>query len=56
MTSDSSGSGDWVRNLGDSRNVYLYNKFGKGTKVRTQFSNDLTTPVSVQVTGNWASN
>lgn len=50
------GGGSWTRNLTDNRNYYLYNDILKGARTRVQFSNDLGTPVSVQVTGYWRSN
>lgn len=34
----------------------LPNSINKGTAARVQFSNDLTTPVDVKVTGSWISN
>lgn len=51
------GNGTWDKNLGDSYYVSLVgNPNYKGDSVRIQFSNDLTTPVAVQVTGTWRSN
>lgn len=54
----SSGNGSWVRDLDDCENRSLPGnaKMKKGCSVRTQFSNDLNTPVAVQVTGSWKSN
>lgn len=55
---DQSGSsrGPWIRNLGDGDVGRLENSASAGDKVKVQFSNDASTPVSVQVTGKWASN
>lgn len=53
----SSGSeGTWARDVkaGDVRQ--LSNSHNKGTKVKLHFSNDLTTRVSTQSIGKWASN
>lgn len=54
----SSGNGSWVRDLDDKDNRSLpgSSKTKSGCEVRAQFSNDLTTPVAVQVEGKWKSN
>lgn len=54
----SAGNGSWKRNITDKRNYSLasHYKQTKGKKVCLQFSNDLTTPVAVQVSGSWKSN
>lgn len=45
------GSG-WAR-IDDGTQAPLTNWLTAGTWVRIQFSNDVTTPVNVQVTGSW---
>lgn len=52
----SSGTGSWVRNVSDNDSRNLPNSVSKGKSTRVQFSNDLDTPVNVQVTGSWKSN
>ena len=54
----SSGNGKWVRDLDDQDNRSLPGsaKMKSVCYVRAQFSNDLTTPVAVQVAGQWKSN
>lgn len=55
---DSSGNaGSWTRNVNDNAIYTLAGNSSQtsGKKVRVQFSNDLLTPVSVQVTGSWRS-
>ncbi|RFA32138.1 hypothetical protein CAI16_18980 [Virgibacillus dokdonensis] len=52
----SSGTGSWVRNVTDNDTRSLPNSVARGSSARVQFSNDLTTPVNVQVTGSWRSN
>lgn len=57
--SDGTASGDWYRSLNDSMDTG-YNVDGAvgqmaGSTVRLHFSNDLTTPVDVQVIGEWCS-
>ena len=52
----SSGTGSWVRNVTDNGSYSLPNAVSKGNSARVQFSNDLDTPVNVQVTGTWRSN
>lgn len=54
--SASAGTGSWVRSVSDSETRSLPNSINKGSSARVQFSNDVTTPVSVQVTGSWKSN
>lgn len=51
-----SGTGSWVRSVDDYETRGLPNSINKGTAARVQFSNDLTTPVDVKVTGSWISN
>ncbi len=50
--------GPWVRDVTDSTNYVLYSNASHagGDSMRVEFSNDLLTPVSVQVTGSWRSN
>lgn len=51
------GSGAWVRGVNDNR-WYCLPSTGKqkeGTQVRLKFSNKITTPVTVEVVGKWAS-
>lgn len=50
--------GPWVRKVTDNKEYVLYSNANhkKGNDMRVQFSNDLTTLVSVQVTGSWRSN
>ena len=50
--------GKWTRRVNSKRTYTLggNSKHRKGKSVRVQFSNDLTTPVAVQVTGKWKSN
>ncbi len=52
----SSGTGSWVRSVNSNQVRNLPNSVARGSKARVQFSNDLTTPVNVQVTGSWRSN
>ncbi len=53
-----SGNGAWLRNLDDGTNASLpgNSKQIAGCSVRVQFSNDVLTPVNVQVDGEWKSN
>ena len=53
----SQGNGTWLRDLNDGTSASLpgYYKQVAGTKVRLQFSNDITTPVNVHVSGTWVS-
>lgn len=48
--------GAWDRDITDSDNRWLDNNNTSGKSVRVQFSNDLSTSVAVQVTGQWRSN
>ncbi len=54
----SSGSGSWLRNVTDGTQAELPGSSYQtsGTSVRAQFSNDINTPVDVQVVGSWKSN
>jgi len=52
----SSGTGSWVRSVSDNQSRSVSNSIAAGKSARIQFSNDLSTPVSVQVTGQWKSN
>jgi hypothetical protein len=57
MQCPSSGEvGSWCRDLATNDSADLGNTIGVGKAVRVQFSNDLTTLVDVQVSGEWASN
>ena len=51
-------NGSWTRNVDDSTDYVLYGNasHAKSDSMRVQFSTDITTLVSVQVTGNWKSN
>ncbi|CUA78980.1 hypothetical protein [Anoxybacillus suryakundensis] len=51
-----SGTGSWVRSITDNDYRNLPNSVPKGLSARVEFSNDLTTPVDVQVSGRWRSN
>lgn len=56
---DSAGNaGDWAQKVGDNdyRAIDGSPEHTSGKLVRLQFSNDLTTRVDVQVSGNWRSN
>ena len=46
-------SSSWGRLTSGSR-VSIPNKIGSGLSTRLHFSNDLTTPVNVQVSGSWS--
>ena len=52
------GNGEWARDIKTGTKTYLPGNSNqlKGTSVRLQFSNDVTTPVDVQVSGSWQSN
>ena len=50
------GNGSWARALNDNDSRNLSNSIHKGNSTRLQFSNNLNTPVNVQVTGSWRSN
>lgn len=52
----SSGTGSWVRSVNSNETRNLSNSVSKGSSARVQFSNDLSTPVAVQVSGTWRSN
>ena len=52
----SSGTGSWVRSVTDNDFRNLPNSVPSVTSARVQFSNDVTTPVNVQVSGSWRSN
>lgn len=54
----SSASGEWLRNVtdGTQKAVDAHSKHTKGSQVRLKFSNDITTPVNVEVDGDWKSN
>lgn len=52
----SSGTGSWVRSITDDDYRNLPNSVPKGLSTRVEFSNDITTPVNVQVSGRWRSN
>ena len=56
--SSSCGNGAWLRNVDDGTVEYLDSPVTQvsGCSVRCQFSNDITTPVDVQVIGDWKSN
>lgn len=55
---NSSASGEWLRNVtdGTQKAVDAHSKHTKGSQMRLKFSNDITTPVTVQVLGTWKSN
>lgn len=46
-------SGSWVR-LSSGARISLPNKIGANLSTRLHFSNDITTPVNVQVSGSWS--
>jgi hypothetical protein len=50
-----SNSGAWANNLGDGATANLSNSINAGVSTRVQFSNELLTPVDVQVQGSWRS-
>jgi len=52
------GNAPWKRNITDGTSGSLpgYYKQTAGESIRIQFSNDITTPVDVQVVGKWKSN
>lgn len=52
----SSGTGSWVRSVTDNDYRTLPNSIPSGLSARVEFSNDITTPVDVQVSGTWRSN
>lgn len=49
-------NGAWARNVTDNDSRLLSNLNASGKSVRIQFSNNLNTPVAVQVSGTWRSN
>lgn len=51
-------TGAWTNSIGDNQSVTLYSseRHVKAQQIRVEFSNKLTTPVDVQVTGTWKSN
>lgn len=51
-----SGPASWRRDVTDNRTYSLPSIQGSGYDAIVQFSNDVTTPVNVRVTGSWASN
>jgi hypothetical protein len=59
MISSGGGKGRWIRDVDDNTHYSIptnKDSIGKGDNVRLQFSNDLLTPVCVQVEGKWKSN
>ena len=48
------GAGPWTRDFGDNTSKALLNDFSRNNSVRVQFSNDVNTTVSVQVSGRWS--
>ena len=48
-------TGSWSRNVDDGDARSLSNTIKKGSNTRISFSNDLTTPQNVQVSGKWRS-
>lgn len=54
----SSGNGSWLRNVTDGTSASLPGKSTQraGSSIRLKFSNNVTTPVNVQVVGSWKSN
>ncbi|MDE7425915.1 MAG: hypothetical protein K2N51_19825 [Lachnospiraceae bacterium] len=54
----SAGNGSWLRNLNDGTSASLPGNSAQtaGKSIRLKFSNDITTPVNVQVEGSWKSN
>lgn len=52
------GNASWLRDLDDNQSKWLpgYYKQTAGESIKLQFSNDLLTPVAVQVDGRWKSN
>ncbi|WP_242257256.1 hypothetical protein [Bacillus cereus group sp. BfR-BA-01379] len=51
---DGKQSGSWARSIGNGDRVTLGNSIGSGLSTRVQFSNNITTPVNVQVSGSWS--
>ena len=58
MESRSGDKAKWVRDVDDNTYYSLpkHTNMTSGSSVRLEFSNDLTTPVRVQVEGQWKSN
>ena len=58
MVSASGDKAKWVRDVDDNSYYDLpkHTNMNSGKSVRVEFSNDLTTPVRVQVEGQWKSN
>lgn len=58
MVNNSGKHGSWVRDLSDNMilNIPVVDALAAGTKVKLEFSNDITTPVNVAVQGRWKSN
>ena len=58
MVSISGDKAKWVRDVDDNSYYSLpkHTNMNSGKSVRVEFSNDLTTPVRVQVEGQWKSN
>lgn len=54
----SKGDGSWLRNVTDGTNKEVPGNSAQttGSSVRLQFSNNINTPVDVQVSGSWKSN
>lgn len=58
MVASSGEKAKWVRDVDDKSSYILpkHNNMNSGKSVRVEFSNDITTPVNVQVEGSWKSN
>lgn len=57
MVTSKKEKGPWVRDVDDNRSYCLPGKtLRSGRNVRLELSNDITTPVRVQVAGKWKSN
>lgn len=58
MLASGKSKGAWIRNVNDGTNSALpaTKAMTAGSLVKVQFSNDITTPVNVQVIGKWRSN
>lgn len=54
--SDGARSSSWVRNVRGGWSGGVNNTVKRGEAIRIQFSNKLSTPVDVRVTGRWRSN
>ena len=57
MQDQQGNNGAWTRNVTDGTNASLggHTNHIKGDLMRAEFSNDIGTPVDVQVTGSWRS-